>query len=47
MVSRPRHHVAVHPPLIIEQVQHASMEELDRWAERVLSAVKLDDVLRR
>jgi hypothetical protein len=28
-----------------ERVQHASADELDRWAERILSAASLDDVL--
>lgn len=29
-----------------ERVQQATAEELDRWAERVLSAASLDDVFK-
>jgi hypothetical protein len=29
-----------------QRVQQATTEELDRWAERILSATSLDDVLR-
>ena len=32
-------------PVVAERVRNASAEELERWAERVLSSNSLDDVL--
>jgi len=34
------------PEPVINRVQSAGVDELDTWAERILSAAVLDDVLR-
>jgi predicted transposase YdaD len=34
------------PTTVIDRLQRASVEELERWTERVLSSATLDDVLR-
>ena len=34
------------PARVRERLRRASAEELDRWAERILTAASIDDVLR-
>ncbi len=34
------------PPEARQRIANASTDELDRWAERILTATRFDDVLR-